>query len=311
MGKRYFSADEAGQFPYFRIPKALLSRPVSVEAKFLYGLLLDRLGLSAKNGWVDAGPDGGSRVYLYFTVQAVAEALSCGHGKAIRLFQELEDAGLIERGRQGCGHPSKIYVLDFMREDAVPDAVKSEYGTPETTEIQSPEVLKADAGTSENGSSESPESEPFEVSKPDANKNEGNKSEISKPDFIKLYPSSVPAPTEDGIREQLEYDVLLERRPERKARYDKIVALIADTLLSRADTVRINGADVPKARVAERFGELDFEHIEYVLDRMDESPTAIRSIRAWLLTALYNAPVTFDSYMNARVLRDMPWLAGA
>ena len=201
--------------------------------------------------------------------------------------------------------------VPFPLRPPVPDAVKSEYGTPETTEIQSPEVLKADAGTSENGSSESPESEPFEVSKPDANKNEGNKSEISKPDFTKLYPSSVPAPTEDGIREQLEYDVLLERRPERKARYDKIVALIADTLLSRADTVRINGADVPKARVAERFGALSFEHIEYVLDRMDESPTAIRSIRAWLLTALYNAPVTFDSYMNARVLRDMPWLAGA
>lgn len=50
MKNRYFSAEEDGQFTFFRIPKALMTLPeyqaISVEAKFLYGMMLDRMGLS-------------------------------------------------------------------------------------------------------------------------------------------------------------------------------------------------------------------------------------------------------------------------
>jgi hypothetical protein len=87
-----------------------------------------------------------------------------------------------------------------------------------------------------------------------------------------------------------------------------VVSLIADTLLSRAASVRINGTDIPKARVDERFRQLTFEHVEYVFDRMDETAADVRNIRAYLLTSLYNALVTMDSYYTALVNRDMPWL---
>jgi len=50
----YYYGTEAEQYSFYRIPKALLTGPryksVSVEAKVLYGLLLDRMGLSVKNG---------------------------------------------------------------------------------------------------------------------------------------------------------------------------------------------------------------------------------------------------------------------
>ena len=63
----------------------------------LYGLLLDRMGLSAHNGWLD---DNG-RVFLYFTQEEAMTMLDCGKDKATKLFRELEGIGLMERKKQG------------------------------------------------------------------------------------------------------------------------------------------------------------------------------------------------------------------
>ena len=60
----YYYGNEAEQYSFYRIPKTLLTDPryksVSIEAKVLYGLLLDRMGLSVKNGWMDSD----KRVYM-------------------------------------------------------------------------------------------------------------------------------------------------------------------------------------------------------------------------------------------------------
>lgn len=82
---------------------------VSAEAKLLYGLLLDRMDLSVKSGWHDKM----GRVYIYFTLAEIQENLNCGHDKATKLLVELDTpngCGLIERVKQGQGHPAKIYV---------------------------------------------------------------------------------------------------------------------------------------------------------------------------------------------------------
>lgn len=84
-------------------------RPVSTDAKMLYGLLLDRMHLSLKNGWVDKQ----NRIYQFFTVREAQEKLRFGHEKICRLFSELEQADLIVRKRQGQGKPSLIYVKKF------------------------------------------------------------------------------------------------------------------------------------------------------------------------------------------------------
>ena len=53
----YFYGHEANQFTFFRIPKLLFSDErfigLTSDAKILYGLMLDRMGLSVKNGWLD------------------------------------------------------------------------------------------------------------------------------------------------------------------------------------------------------------------------------------------------------------------
>ena len=86
-------------------------RPISAEAKILYGLLLDRMSLSVRNGWLDKE----NRVYIIYTVEDIMEALGCITQKAVKLLAELEtQAGLIERKRQGLGKPNLIYVKNFV-----------------------------------------------------------------------------------------------------------------------------------------------------------------------------------------------------
>ena len=111
----FFYGEQANLFSFYRLPKVLFTsrrfEDVSVEAKVLYGFLLDRMGLSAKNGWKDEE----GRVYIIFTVEAIMEHLGCSNKKAVGLLRELEEkAGLIERRRQGQGRPSLIYVKNFI-----------------------------------------------------------------------------------------------------------------------------------------------------------------------------------------------------
>ena len=111
----YFYGPQAEQFTFYRIPKALFTDPayrgISIDAKVLYGLLLDRMSLSAKNGWKDEE----GRGYIIFTVESIMEHLKCSNKKAVGLLRELDEkAGLIERRRQGQGRPSLIYVKTFM-----------------------------------------------------------------------------------------------------------------------------------------------------------------------------------------------------
>ena len=111
-----FYGHEAEQYSFYRIPKQLISdsrfRNVSTDAKLLYGLMLDRMGLSMKNGWLDEQ----GRVYIFFVLDEIQDLLQCGHEKAVKLLAELDSEkgiGLIERVKQGQGKPTIIYVKQF------------------------------------------------------------------------------------------------------------------------------------------------------------------------------------------------------
>ena len=93
---KYFKTSDAKNFAFYKVPKALFEekyKSVSTDAKMLYGLLLDRMYLSVKNGWIDKQ----GRVYQYFTIKSAQEKLHFGHEKICKLFFELEVADLIIR----------------------------------------------------------------------------------------------------------------------------------------------------------------------------------------------------------------------
>lgn len=166
---------------FYRIPKALFAdscfREISLSAKMLYGMLLDRMTLSTRNAW----QDGDGQVFVYFTLEEAQEQLGCGHSKAVRLFAELESSGLIRRKRQGQGKPTKIYVENLLGEVFFPETQND--GNEETAWEEQP-------SPSESQTSALPENILPDFPEPDANKTEKNDTEMSETD--RIYPPYTP-----------------------------------------------------------------------------------------------------------------------
>ena len=111
----FYYGPEAEQFSFYRIPKVLFEaesvKNISTDAKLLYGLMLDRMQLSAKNKWYDEN----GRIYIYYTLKQIMKSLGCAKQKAVKLLDELEqDAELIERERIGLNKPNRIFVKNFL-----------------------------------------------------------------------------------------------------------------------------------------------------------------------------------------------------
>lgn len=320
----YFYGGESEQYSFYRIPKVLFTaahyRAVPVEAKVLYGLLLDRMALSARNGWLDES----RRVFIYFTLEDAMAMMGCGHNKAVRLFADLEQIGLIERRKQGQGRPTRIYVKNFIRptEDSEPE---TEPDTPQppaagqTSDMgkseKAPEVL-----TSQKRKSALPGTGSLDFPKPNANKTDKNKTEQSDTD-LSIPPSSPrdsPASAHrqhmrmdeidsyrELIKENISYELLLQENPYEDELIDGYVELMTDVCCSSRPSIRISGEEIPTAVVKSRFLKLNKEHISYVMDSMRQNTTRIVNIRAYMLSALYNAPLTISQYYTSLVSHDM------
>lgn len=304
----YFYGDESEQFIYFRIPRLLITSPrfkhLSTDAKLLYGMLLDRMSLSAKNNWYDE--DG--RVYIYYTVEEICGDMNCGRDKAMKLLAELDTGkgvGLIERIKQGQGKPTKIYVKRFTTRAVPPPA------PPESDPFMPiPEVDFSDVQKSEKPTSRGRKSRLAEVEKSDPNHTNRSHPDFSHPD-PSISPRYPPYGEMDGIdrnqireelKENIDYEHLRSQCP-----YDDVESLLelmVDVVSSTASTIRIGGEVLPLGPVKERFRQLDSSHIEYVIDSLKQTTTKINNIRAYLLTVLYNAPVTIGPYYSAAVRHD-------
>ena len=100
-------------------------------------------------------------------------------------------------------------------------------------------------------------------------------------------------------------DILTQDEKLDRDRTDELVELMVDTVCSNREMIRIAGDDYPAEVVKSRFLKIDSSHIEYVLERMRENTTYVRNIKKYLLAALYNAPVTMDSYYTSLVSHDL------
>lgn len=109
---------------------------------------------------------------------------------------------------------------------------------------------------------------------------------------------------EEIIRQNLDYDILCQDSKFDKDRFQEMIDIMLDAVCSTAPTIRINGEDMPQQVVKSRFLKLNSSHIEYVFEVMNKNPSDIRNIKAYLLTALYNASLTIDNYYSALVNHD-------
>ena len=112
----YYYGIESEQFAFYRLPRLLVKderfKGLSSDSKILYGLLLDRMALSRKNGWIDEH----DRAYIIYSVEDMMSDLGCSKPTCIKAIKELDrehGIGLVERVRRGLGRPDIIYVKNF------------------------------------------------------------------------------------------------------------------------------------------------------------------------------------------------------
>ena len=110
----YYYGSQADQFSFIRIPRVMLTEntfaELSIQAKVLYGVLLDRMSLSRKNAWFDDK----NRVFIIYQIGEIQQDLGFTKKKAMELLSELEKFGLLVKKRRGHGLPNILYVKSFM-----------------------------------------------------------------------------------------------------------------------------------------------------------------------------------------------------
>lgn len=342
----YYYGIEAEQFSFYRVPRLLIKderfKGLSSDAKLLYGLMLDRMSLSMKNGWLDDE----NRAYIIYTIDNIREDLGCSKEKAVKVLAELDankGIGLVEKIRRGLGKPDIIYVKNFIIQDegrkeplnadvstevGKTDFKRSEKPTSRSQENRLQEVGKTDFSRSEKLTSRGRENQLQEVGETDPNytnynQTENNYTDVSNSNQINLSVGSEGGGRTQGkgdmidvidetsaymalIRDNLEYEYHMEYDQHGdKELYEEIYETVCDVVCVKRRSIRINGEEYPYELVKSRFLKLNSSHVEYVMSCMRETVTKITNIRAYLITALYNAPSTMSHYYQQEVQHDM------
>lgn len=320
----YFRGMEAEQYTFYRIPKVLFTaecfRSLSCEAKVLYGLLLDRMGLSIKNRWFDEE----DRVYIIFTVEELAELLNCGTQKVVRLLKELDvksGIGLIEKKRLGLGKPNVIYVKNFMIQEltraekqdleaeTLENTLNGENHNSRNVKITIQESAKSQFKNSENHHSRIVKSDIPEYPKSQSNNTEYSDIEHNENQSIDLSEGDVMERKKhyrNMVQEQIYYKSLIQNPRYQKNEVDELVELTVEVLMLPDDRmIWIAGDEKPTILVKDRFQMLNDAHFEYVLDSMKRNTGKVQNVKNYLLTSLYNAPLTMEHYYRLAVNHDL------
>ena len=275
----YFYGQSSELFSFYRIPKLLFQdsrfQPLSTDAKTLYGILLDRMSLSARNGWLDKA----GRVFIIYTVQEVQDSLGCADKKATKLLRELEEYGLIERKRRGLGKPDLIYVKNFSSESSKSIFQNRDFHDSGGFKNASQDPSKSRCNKTKENDTEMSETDPFNSEEADG---------MSKRTQLEEY-----------FSQSLEIDLLLRLCPDDEDIIYQIVDLLVDTCATNRKLLHIAGDDKPAEVVCSRFMKLNADHIRFVLKCLAENSSPIRNMKQYLLASLYNAPTTMQlSYQN-------------
>ena len=216
--------------------------------------------------------------------------------------RELEKAGYIVRSRER-DEKGRLRGADYIIYEQ-PQPPVSDLPTLENPTQLNKDISRTDLSKKEKSNTDisnthsipilSPYPSPFTE---DAAEPERKGTEAKTQSAIEIY--------RDIIKDNIEYDILIQDPHMDKDRLDEIVDLILETVCTARKTLRIAGDDYPAELVKSKFLKLTSSHIEFVLDCMRENTTKIRNIKQYLRAVLFNAPSTIDSYYAALVAHDM------
>ena len=328
MTNTYFSRSDAETFSFFKLPKALFTEEkyisMSTEAKVLYAFLLDRLSLSLANEWFDKN----GNAFIIYTLKEIQDAFHASRPSAIKRLDELEAADLLKRSQGGIGRASRIYLKKLVIEPE-----EEETDPCDDTEESGPEdgenARVKNFDTDENVAPEAENAVPNNFTRRVKNF-DTIKTDISKTDYSKesIYLSEDAEPMDGAILQESEssedtpsafatvqeqpadYNTYYTRqfnidklmnKPEHasdKPLLQEIVRLCADmtSACDRSASVTIGKRNYSSQEARERFMRLSGDDIEYFLDCFSSVRTDVHNPKAYILTSLYNAPETIETY---------------
>ena len=317
MIDRTYRVSDVVNEEFIRFPLTLLANPkyreMSLEAKFVYSLLLNRMTLSQKNNWINEE----NEVYLIYTREDAAETLNITYRKAISAFKELIAAGLLHEQRQGRGFPNLLYVLkaELADEDAVaftenfdgkptenaetdpanPDEMQtcrfrsSRHAEIAVLDMQNPQFKICETDTSrpaKNAVQDMPILHPRKI--------DNKKSENSE---IENSPSIRPAgvgPRETGTDGQADLDAQQIERILRgcelhlfKENIQRMFVAAIERLYY-SEIVKVGNARLPREKVRSYLNYLTSDILMSALDSMQQSEERIINPTAYLMSTIIN-----------------------
>ncbi|MCR5303281.1 MAG: replication initiator protein A [Lachnospiraceae bacterium] len=347
MGKLdldYYYGKESEQFTFYRLPKALITdsrfKDVTNNAKLLYGLMLDRMSLSRKRGWLDEE----NRVYIKYAIKSIAEDLNIAKNTGASLLKELQDVGLIDMIQQN-GKANIIYVKNFIseiKEESKPIVPNDSQTVAKMEPVENKDQLNILTGAKtepvENtnqsilsagnpyepdrfsgqikvsmGTISNTEPVPAQKLSPNnilVNNNTSDNNHINLSSEMS-YSGKMDKMDESTaymniIKENIDYDIMMSDKSWMdRGMYEDLYNIICDVVCVPRDTIRIGGEEYPYQLVKSKYLKLNSSHLQYVIGCLRNNTTKVNNIKAYLITALYNAPNTMDSYYNAEVNHDL------
>ena len=244
-----------------------------------------------------------------YTLQGLAQINKESIDAIREAVRELERAGYIKRSRErderGCLRGTVYTIYEQPHAEPTPEEPTQEKPALDNPTLEKPML---DKPTLEN---------PMQLITKGRNKEKQN-TEQSITDSIP-FPSGFPeTPVQKRteakesferyrnlILENIDYDVLASDPHVDRELLDEIVDLVQETVCSTRSRIRVAGNDYPTEVVRSKLLKLNGEHIRFVMDCLKQITTRIRNIRQYLLTVLFNAPSTMNSYYTALVAHDM------
>ena len=298
---------------FLRFPLTLLANPkykeMSLEAKFIYSLLLNRLTLSQKNNWINED----NEVYLIYTREDAANTLKISYRKAIAAFKELIEAKLLYEERQGRGYPNLLYVLkaEVSDEEAIefseefysepeeneekepenPDEIKTcNFGISRTANIAYLDMQNLHIKNCKNGTSRTAEiaGQDMPILHP-RNINNINTENSVIDNSQSIHPSGetllTDGPTDNQILKQIYENCSLDI-------FSAEIRIMFQNAIDRifySESVKVGNAVLPREKVRSLLWRLEFEHLSTALQSMTQNEDKIKNPTAYLISTIINA----------------------
>ena len=316
MMERTYRISDVVNEEFLRFPLTLLANPryreMSLEAKFVYALLLNRLTLSQRNGWINED----NEVYLIYTREDIANTLNISYKKAIAAFKELIEHQLLVEQRQGRGYPNLLYVLkaELADEDAAEFVDSLDAPTDEPTESRSEPYAEQNC---QNGTSRYAETAVQDLPEPHIKACQNGTSRSAEtvyPDLRKRHPRKIenihtetiqsekspsvrPAPVQE---DRATDEDILQNIFERCELYlfrENIQAMFRAAIerLYYSDILKIGNARLPQKKVRSYLNRLNADILMAALESMKQHEGDVKNPTAYLMSVLVNGICEQDS----------------